>query len=57
MVVISSHALFQEVCDEKRFHKVIMGPLQELRKFVKDALFTAHNGEPNWGIARTHILF
>ena len=35
---ISTGELFEEVCDEKRFHKVISGALYELRNGVHDGL-------------------
>ncbi|PVG00114.1 bifunctional P-450/NADPH-P450 reductase [Serendipita vermifera] len=49
--VINSQRLAAEICDEKRFHKVVAGGLRELRTLVGDALFTAEHGEPNWAIA------
>jgi len=54
--VISSVALAQEVLDEKRFHKAISGPLLEVRNLVSDGLFTAFNGEKNWGIAHRILM-
>lgn len=53
---VSTAKLAQEVLDEKRFHKAIGGALIEVRHLVSDGLFTAHHGEPNWGIARAYIL-
>ncbi|KAJ5880342.1 NADPH cytochrome P450 [Penicillium subrubescens] len=52
IVVIASASLAEEVCDEKRFRKYIKAPVvQEMRKSVHDALFTAYDDEPSWGIA------
>ncbi|KLU91733.1 hypothetical protein MAPG_10682 [Magnaporthiopsis poae ATCC 64411] len=55
-VVVSTHALANEVCDEKRFGKAIHPSLQEVRKGVHDGLFTAHPGEENWGIAHRVLM-
>lgn len=52
VVFVNTHALALEILDEKRFHKLVGGGLNELRGLVGDALFTAHHGEPNWAIAR-----
>jgi len=48
---IASAALTAEVCDEKRFRKVIGPPLSILRPLAGDGLFTASGDEPNWGKA------
>jgi cytochrome P450 / NADPH-cytochrome P450 reductase len=53
---ISSHELLNEVCDEKRFVKVVSGGLEQVRNGLKDGLFTAHHGEPNWGIAHRTLV-
>lgn len=52
--VVSSQALVNELCDETRFVKRVHGPLQEIRAFAGDGLFTAYNSEPNW--AKAHRL-
>ena len=52
--VASSQELVNELCDETRFNKRIHGPLQEIRAFAGDGLFTAYNSEPNW--AKAHRL-
>ncbi|USW48179.1 Putative Flavoprotein-like superfamily [Septoria linicola] len=51
LVLVSSQALADELCDEKRFHKYVSAPLAELRDGVHDGLFTAHDGEANWTTA------
>ncbi|KAI5917076.1 bifunctional P-450:NADPH-P450 reductase [Camillea tinctor] len=56
MVVISTHALVDEVCDEKRFKKIPSAVLIELRAAVHDGLFTAYIEEPNWGIAHRVLM-
>ncbi|MFL6712930.1 MAG: cytochrome P450, partial [Sulfurifustis sp.] len=53
---VHSAELAAEVCDETRFRKFIRPPLIFLRKAVGDALFTAHNEEPNWGKAHRILL-
>lgn len=52
--VVSSQELVNELCDETRFNKRVHGPLQQIRAFAGDGLFTAYNSEPNW--AKAHRL-
>jgi cytochrome P450/NADPH-cytochrome P450 reductase len=40
-VVIASQELMNEICDEKRFQKVIAAALEQVRNGVHDGLFTA----------------
>lgn len=47
----SSAELSAELCNEKRFRKIIGPPLSILRAVAGDGLFTAHGDEPNWGKA------
>ncbi|WP_267382363.1 MULTISPECIES: cytochrome P450 [unclassified Sphingomonas] len=49
IVVVSSQALVDELCDETRFQKALHRPLQEARYVAGDGLFTAYDEEPNWG--------
>jgi len=56
LIFIQSHALFDEICDESRFHKTVVSGLEKLRAGVNDGLFTAHDGEHNWGIAHRIIM-
>jgi hypothetical protein len=44
----SSYSVAKDLCDEQRFEKNIVGPLEELRVLGGDGLFTAHNHEHNW---------
>lgn len=53
-VFVQSAELAAELCDESRFRKALSPALEALREFVGDALFTAHDGEPNW--QRAHDL-
>tara|TARA_R110002060_G_scaffold3089_14_gene4883 strand:- start:620 stop:868 length:249 start_codon:yes stop_codon:yes gene_type:complete len=55
-VFISTHALMNEVCDEKRFTKMVSGALDEIRNGVRDGLFTAYPGEHNWEIAHRVLM-
>lgn len=45
-----------EVCDEKRFTKLVSGSLGQIRNGVQDGLFTAHTGEHNWEIAHRVLM-
>ncbi|KAI1486271.1 bifunctional P-450:NADPH-P450 reductase [Biscogniauxia mediterranea] len=56
MVVVTTHALVDEICDEKRFKKIPTTVLQEIRAGVHDGLFTAFLEEPNWGIAHRVLM-
>ena len=51
LIVVSNYELFNELCDEKRFTKIVAGPVPELRNLVHDGLFTAHPGEHAWEVA------
>lgn len=52
----SSQALVDELSDETRFEKAVIGALQQIRSFAGDGLFTAHNDEPNWGKAHRLLM-
>lgn len=52
--VLSSQEFVDEACDEARFAKKVHKPLEMIRDFAGDGLFTAHNEEPNW--AKAHRL-
>jgi cytochrome P450/NADPH-cytochrome P450 reductase len=58
---VSSQELVNEICDEKRFRKIVGGPLKEIRAFAGDGLFTAQTfppdqAEPNWGKAHRILM-
>ncbi|KAI1419004.1 cytochrome P450 [Xylaria sp. FL1777] len=55
IVFVAGAALAEELCDEKRFRKFVGGPIVEIRYTVHDALFTAFDNEPSWGIAHRII--
>lgn len=45
-IVLSSHELINEACDEDRFDKHVKGSLEETRALLGDGLFTAYPDEP-----------
>jgi cytochrome P450/NADPH-cytochrome P450 reductase len=53
---VTSAALAAELCDEKRFRKIVKPPLSILRALAGDGLFTAHQDEPNWGKAHRILV-
>jgi len=55
-VFVNSVALFEEMCDEKRFGKIVSGPLFELRAGIGSGLFTAHSHEREWAIAHRILM-
>lgn len=56
LVVVSTQALLDETCNEKRFQKSINAALRSIREGVHDGLFTAKMGEENWGIAHRILM-
>src|SRR5437762_3467755 len=55
-VFVSGYELVDEICDEERFDKKVWRPLQTVRSFTGDSLFTAHTQEPNWRKAHNILL-
>ncbi|KAI1328224.1 cytochrome P450 [Xylariaceae sp. FL0255] len=55
IVFAASAALAEELCDETRFRKFVGGPIVAIRDAVHDALFTAYDNEPMWGVAHRII--
>ncbi len=51
LIVAYAADIVKELLDESRFAKVVIGPLENVREFSGDGLFTAHAHEPNWGKA------
>ena len=47
-IYVTSPAMVQELCDEKRFVKTIHHPLKELRPIGGDGLFTVEHNSPRW---------
>ncbi|KAL4873964.1 hypothetical protein BDV12DRAFT_205389 [Aspergillus spectabilis] len=56
VVIVSTHALVNETCDEKRFKKSVNSALVHVRDGVHDGLFTAKMGEVNWEIAHRVLM-
>ncbi|KAK9415164.1 putative Bifunctional P-450/NADPH-P450 reductase [Seiridium unicorne] len=56
LVVTSTFALVDELCNEKRFKKIPDNVLTEVRNGVHDGLFTAYIEEPNWAIAHRILM-
>ncbi|WYZ44923.1 hypothetical protein EsH8_VIII_000239 [Colletotrichum jinshuiense] len=56
IVFVSTRALVNETCDEKRFKKSVNQALSKIRDGVHDGLFTARMGEENWGIAHRVLM-
>ncbi|KAF6828803.1 bifunctional P-450/NADPH-P450 reductase [Colletotrichum musicola] len=56
LVVVSTVALVNEVCDESRFQKTLNNVLDQVRAIANDGLFTAKLDEPNWGIAHRILI-
>lgn len=56
VIVVSSRELVNELCDEERFDKKLSMPLQNIRSFAGDGLFTAHTVEPNWATAHRILM-
>jgi cytochrome P450 / NADPH-cytochrome P450 reductase len=56
MIVVSSQELVNELCDEHRFDKKVHAPLENIRAFAGDGLFTAYTQEPNWAKAHRILM-
>ncbi len=48
VIVVNDAELVNELCDESRFDKKVHAPLEKIRDFGGDGLFTAYTHEPNW---------
>ncbi|QWG11831.1 cytochrome P450 [Bradyrhizobium sediminis] len=56
IVIVSGHALVNELSNEKRFDKAVRGPLRRVRAIGGDGLFTADTTEPNWSKAHNILV-
>ena len=56
MIVVSSQALVNELCDERRFDKRVHTALEHIRDFAGDGLFTAYTQEDNWAKAHRILM-
>ncbi|MFT3695885.1 MAG: cytochrome P450 [Kofleriaceae bacterium] len=55
-LIIGDYNLVNELSDDARFEKKVHAPLKQLRDLGGDALFTAENDEPAWGIAHRLLM-
>ncbi len=53
---ISGPDLVADACDESRFEKNVWAPLQNVRSFSGDGLFTSWTEEPNWRKAHNILM-
>ncbi|PZD97355.1 NADPH--cytochrome reductase [Paenibacillus sambharensis] len=53
---ISGHKLVADACDESKFDKKVWAPLERVRAFAGDGLFTSWTSEPNWQKAHNILL-
>ncbi|KAJ4422997.1 hypothetical protein N0V82_002391 [Gnomoniopsis sp. IMI 355080] len=53
---VSSPSLVREICDERRFHKLVAKGLDKLRPVTGDGLFTAYHDNHEWGLAHRILL-
>ncbi|MER1987744.1 MAG: bifunctional cytochrome P450/NADPH--P450 reductase [Solibacillus sp.] len=53
---VSDNRLVEEVCDQSKFDKNVWSPLQRVRTFTGDGLFTSWTDEPNWQKAHNILL-
>ncbi|PYZ92561.1 NADPH--cytochrome reductase [Salipaludibacillus keqinensis] len=53
---VSGHKFVEEVCDESRFDKNVWKPLENVREFTGDGLFTSWTEEENWKKAHNILL-
>ncbi|MEB3022667.1 bifunctional cytochrome P450/NADPH--P450 reductase [[Mycobacterium] crassicus] len=51
-----SREVVEELCDENRFAKNLMQPLERVRHLAGDGLFSAYHGEPNWQKAHDVLM-
>ncbi|CAJ0554425.1 Ff.00g129380.m01.CDS01 [Fusarium sp. VM40] len=55
-VIVGSRDILDEVCDESRFHKLVIGGVEKLRPLAGDGLFTAQAGNKDWAIAHRILM-
>ncbi|RYC79765.1 Bifunctional cytochrome P450/NADPH--P450 reductase [Fusarium oxysporum f. sp. narcissi] len=55
-IMICSRDLLDELCDETRFHKVVVGGVEKLRPLAGDGLFTAQHGNHDWAVAHRILM-
>ncbi|WP_082096646.1 bifunctional cytochrome P450/NADPH--P450 reductase [Paenibacillus wulumuqiensis] len=55
-IYTSDPNLVKELSDESKFDKNVWSPLQRVRPFAGDGLFTSWTDEPNWGKAHRLLM-
>ncbi|KAF9075533.1 fatty acid hydroxylase [Rhodocollybia butyracea] len=55
-IFLNSQELANQVSNDAKFVKIVGAALDEVRYLVGDALFTAHEHEPNWEIAHRLLM-
>ncbi|SCO91324.1 related to bifunctional P-450:NADPH-P450 reductase [Fusarium oxysporum] len=55
-IFVTSQKLVDELSDESRFCKKVVGGIEKLRPAVGDGLFTAHHGNHTWAIAHRILM-
>ncbi|MCP3734019.1 cytochrome P450 [Sphingomonas sp. RP10(2022)] len=56
MIIVTGQTLVDELCDERRFGKLVHNALRRLRPAVGDGLFTADGDDPNWTLAHRILM-
>ena len=56
MLIVGSHDLVDELCDETRFEKRITHLMDEIRKITGDGLFSAHGDSLEWEKAHRLLM-
>ncbi|KIK54522.1 hypothetical protein GYMLUDRAFT_231923 [Collybiopsis luxurians FD-317 M1] len=55
-IFLNSQELANEVSNDVKFKKGVVGSLVEVRHLIGDGLFSAYEGEPNWAIAHRLLM-
>lgn len=54
--MICSRDLMDELADESRFHKLVVGGVEKLRPLAGDGLFSAQHNNQEWAIAHRILM-
>lgn len=55
-IIVAGQELMEDLTDESRFDKSIGNPLEKVRDFAGDGLFTSKTEEPNWKKAHSILM-
>ncbi|RBQ80378.1 hypothetical protein FVER14953_12598 [Fusarium verticillioides] len=55
-IMICSRDLMDELADESRFHKLVVGGVEKLRPLAGDGLFSAQHNNQEWAIAHRILM-